>query len=234
MAVGDAYGALETRHGSPGEPDEIAERTERITRSVCRTVSEYAFRAAAESGGCVFGGPKWTVSPTYEGMLKGEMDAAAARHPDVAYRPVLIDATYAELLTGAVDQPLVIPALNRDGDCLCDLVLAMFGSIAGAESVLIALDDDLRPTVAMAEAPHGTAPGLQGKDVANPMAMFLAVAALLDHAARLGHFRADAVGAIIRAAVLDTAAAGIRTIDLGGSATTTEFAAAVIGRVGPS
>lgn len=231
MAVGDAYGALETRHGTPDGPDEIAERTERISRSVCRTVSEYAFRTAAETGGCVFGGPKWTVSPTYEGMLKDEMDAAAARHPDVAYRPTLIDATYAELLTGAVDQPLVIPALNRDGDCLSDLVLAMFGSIAGAESVLIALDDDLQPTVAMAEAPHGTAPALQGKDVANPMAMFLAVAALLDHAARLGHFRADAVGATIRAAVLDTAAAGTRTIDLGGTATTTEFAAAVIGRV---
>lgn len=101
MAVGDAYGALETRHRTPaGGDDEIAERTERISRKVCRTVTEYAFRTAAELGGCVFGGPKWTVSPTYEGMLKEEMDAAAARHPDIAYQPVLIDATYAELLTG--------------------------------------------------------------------------------------------------------------------------------------
>ena len=71
----------------------------------------------------------------------------------------------------------MIPCLNRDGDLLSDLVLPLFGSIAGAESVLLALDDELRTTVAMAEAPHGTAPALEGKDVANPMAMILAAAA---------------------------------------------------------
>ena len=81
--------------------------------------------------GEVYGGPKWTVSPVYEGMLKEEMDAAAERHPDVAYSPVLIDATYAGLVGLAPDAPLVIPALNRDGDCLSDLVLPLFGSIAG-------------------------------------------------------------------------------------------------------
>ena len=90
----------------------------------------------------VFGGPKWTVSPVYEGMLKEELDAAAERHPEVPYQPLLIDATYAGLLSGATDVPLVIPALNRDGDCLSDLVLPMFGSIAGAESVLLAFDED--------------------------------------------------------------------------------------------
>src|SRR5205823_5432562 len=134
-------------------------------------------------GARVFGGPKWTVSPVYEGMLKEEMDAAAARHPEVDYRPVLIDATYAGLLSGATDAALVIPALNRDGDCLSDLVLPMFGSIAGAESVLLAFDDTYDTTVAMAEAPHGTAPALMGKDLANPLAMILACGALLRHAA---------------------------------------------------
>ena len=54
----------------------------------------------------------------------------------------------------------MIPALNRDGDCLSDLVLPMFGSIAGAESVLLAFDEGYDTTVAMAEAPHGTAPAL--------------------------------------------------------------------------
>ena len=77
------------------------------------------------------------------------------------YFPVLIDATYAGLIAGARDMALVIPALNRDGDCLSDLVLPMFGSIAGAESVLLAFGDDYEPTVVMAEAPHGTAPALE-------------------------------------------------------------------------
>ena len=85
--------------------------------------------------------------------------------------------------------PLVIPALNRDGDCLSDLVMPMFGSIAGAESVLLAFDDDLQTQVAMAEAPHGTAPALEGKDLANPMAMILACAAVLQLRGRRGRRR---------------------------------------------
>src|SRR3954469_22309023 len=165
MAVGDAYGAEQWREGSEGADDEVAFRTEKVTRSTCRAVAEYSFRVAERMGAKVYGGPKWTVSPVYEGMLKEELDAAASRHPDVQYEPVLIDATYAGLMVGAADMPLVIPALNRDGDCLSDLVLPMFGSIAGAESVLLAFGEDFAPRVAMAEAPHGTAPALEGKDI---------------------------------------------------------------------
>src|SRR5689334_17102013 len=138
MAVDDAYGARQWREGSAeGADGGTGYRTEKITRSTCRAVAEYSFRTAERLDAKVYGGPKWTVSPVYEGMLKEEMDAAALRHPSVVYEPVLIDATYAGLLTGAADTPLVIPALNRDGDCLSDLVLPMYGSIAGAESILL-------------------------------------------------------------------------------------------------
>src|SRR5213082_2002187 len=177
MAVGDAYGAEEWREGE-GD-DEVAFRTERIERRVCRAVAEFAFRQADRTGAKVFGGPKYTVSPTYEGMLKEEMDAAAERHPDVPYEPQLIDATFARLIASTGD-PLVIPALNRDGDILSDLVLPLFGSIAGSESMLVAFDEDFEPDALMAEAAHGTAPSLRGKNVANPMAMILAAAALLE------------------------------------------------------
>ena len=95
MAVDDAYGAKQWREGDAGAPSEIAYRTEKITRSTCRAVAEYAFRTAEKMNARVYGGPKWTVSPVYEGMLKEELDEAAARHPDIAYEPVLIDATYA-------------------------------------------------------------------------------------------------------------------------------------------
>jgi isocitrate dehydrogenase (NAD+) len=244
MAVEDAYGAEQWREGAEGSPEEVAFRTERITRSTCRAVAEYAFRTAQKMRAAVYGGPKWTVSPTYEGMLKEEMDAAASRHPAVAYRPVLIDATYAGLLSGAPDAPLVIPALNRDGDCLSDLVLPLFGSIAGAESILLAFDEELRSTVAMAEAPHGTAPALQGKDLANPLAMILACGALLRYGAeRLqgsqGAAAADTAGApaaeaasrAIYEAALESLAAGVRTPDLGGHSGTTEFTTEVVERV---
>ncbi len=223
MAVGDAYGAKEWREGE-GDA-EAAFRTERIERSVCRAVAEFGFQLVERMGAKVFGGPKFTVSPVYEGMLKEEMDAAAERHPGVRYEPQLIDATFALLLSTSGD-PLVIPSLNRDGDILSDLVLPLFGSIAGSESMLIALDDDLAPRTVMAEAAHGTAPSLRGKNVANPMAMILAGAALLGY----GDEPAQQAGRAIREACLETVADGIRTADLGGHAGTSEYTDEVIRR----
>src|SRR3954465_8495860 len=223
MAVGDAYGAEEWREGE-GDT-EVAFRTERIERGVCRAVAEFAFREAERTGAKVFGGPKYTVSPTYEGMLKEEMDAASARHPEVVYEPQLIDATFA-LLIASTGDPMVIPALNRDGDILSDLVLPLFGSIAGSESLLVAFDEEYETRALMAEAAHGTAPSLRGKNVANPMAMILAGAALLSY----GDERARQVSRAIRESCLEAVGQGFRTADLGGHAGTSEFTDEVIRR----
>jgi isocitrate dehydrogenase (NAD+) len=95
---------------------------------------------------------------------------------------------------------------------------------------LLALDDRMIPVVAMAEAPHGTAPSLAGKNVANPMAMLLACAALLDQAAH-GDERLTERAAAIRTATLGLAADGIRTFDLGGEASTSEVVDGVVARV---
>ena len=153
---------------------------------------------------------------------------AAARHLDIAYEPQLIDATFALLLT-TMGEPLVIPTLNRDGDLMSDLVMQLFGSIAGAESLLLSFDDDFRIRCVMAEAPHGTAPRLFGKNLANPMAMILAAGALL------GHFpndeQAHRASHAIHAAVFEVVEHGTRTVDLGGQSTTTEFTDAVIAGV---
>jgi isocitrate dehydrogenase (NAD+) len=225
MAVGDAYGAREWREGE-GD-NEVALRTERIERRVCRAVAEFAFRQAERMEAKVFGGPKYTVSPIYEGMLKEEMDAAAERHPDVPYEPQLIDATFA-LLISSSGAPMVIPALNRDGDILSDLVLPLFGSIAGSESLLVAFGDDYVPDALIAEAAHGTAPALEGKDIANPMAMILAAAALLSHAEEE---KLQTAGRAIREACLEAVAEGLRTADLGGHSGTREFTDEVIRRI---
>jgi isocitrate dehydrogenase (NAD+) len=225
MAVDDAYNAREYREGE-GD-DEVACRVERISRRTCRAVAEFAFRQARRMHAQVAGGPKWTVSPVYEGMLKEELDAAAERYPDVRYRPMLIDATYALLVTHTGDA-LVVPALNRDGDCLSDMVLPLFGSIAGAESLLFAFDDDFRPAVVMAEAPHGTAPTLLGKNVANPLAMILAGAAVLSY---MNDADATAVSRAIYEAALEAVGEDVRTADLGGPTGTAEFTDEVIKRV---
>ncbi len=227
MAVGDAYGAREWRETTE-TGDEVALRTERLSRRTCRAVAEFSFQLAERHGAKVFGGPKYTVSPVYEGLFKEELDAAAARHPGVRYEPHLIDATYALLLQSA-GEALVIPALNRDGDTLSDLVLQMYGSIAGSESLVLAFDEDAaRVSVAMAEAPHGTAPGLQGKNLANPMGMILAGAALL------GYLRtpdADRASRAIYESVFEALSQGVSTFDIGGQTTTSDFTDEVVRRV---
>ena len=227
MARDDAYGAKEWREGEESSLDEMAYRTEKVSRRVCRAVAEYAFQHARRTGSKVFGGPKFTVSPVYEGMFKEELDAAATRYPDVRYEPQLIDATFA-LLLATTGEPMVIPTLNRDGDLLSDMVLQMFGSIAGSESLVISVNEEGHVDCVMAEAPHGTAPSLEGKNVANPMAMILAAAALLGHNETS---QARQASRAVYEATLETVYDGIRTADLGGSANTDEFTNEVIRRV---
>lgn len=225
MAVDDAYGAKEWREGE--DLDEWAFRTEKVSRRTCRFVAEYAFRHARRMGAKVFGGPKFTVSPVYEGMFKEEMDRAAALSPDIRYEPQLIDATYA-LLLATSGEPLVIPAMNRDGDNLSDLVMQMFGSIAGAESILLGFDENSAVNVAMSEAPHGTAPALEGKNVANPMAMMMAVASVLDYMDQ-PHLRTASRS--IYEATLEAVSEGVKTADLGGHSSTTDFVDDVLRRI---
>lgn len=227
MAVDDAYGAKEWRQISDGG-DEIAYRTSRISRLTCRTVAEFTFQYARRTGARVFGGPKFTVSATYEGMFKEELDAAAQRYADVAYQPLLIDATFA-LLLQTNGEALVIPALNRDGDLLSDMVLQMYGSIAGSESLVLGFDSlSHQVRTVMAEAPHGTAPALYGKNIANPMGMILAGAALLAYIPTPAAQRASEA---IYQAVFAVLHEGQVTPDLGGQMTTTDFTAEVIRRV---
>jgi len=227
MAVGGAYGADERRE-TASDGDEIALRTERISRRTCRAVAEFSFQHAERTGAKVFGGPKFTVSPLYEGMFKEELDLAAGRHPGVRYEPQLIDATYALLLQNA-GESLVIPALNRDGDCLSDLVLQMYGSLAGSESLVLAFDETAtRVCAVLAEAPHGTAPALEGKNIANPMAMILAGAALLNY---VGSPLAERASRAIYEAAFEAVYEGIATPDMRGQASTSEFTDEVIRRV---
>lgn len=225
MAVEDAYNAKEWREGEG--LDERAYSTRYISRRTCHAVAEYTFRYAQRNNAKVFGGPKYTVSPVYEGMLKEEMDAAHERYPQVRYDPQLIDATFA-LLLEMTGEALVIPALNRDGDTLSDLVLKMFGTIAGAESIILTFDEEFAVKTAVTEAPHGTAPSLEGKNIANPMAMILAGAALLRY---VRTDKATNASRAIYESVFETAYEGTRTVDLGGSATTTEFTDKVIAAV---
>ena len=84
----------------------------------------------------------------------------------------------------------------------------------------------------MAEAPHGTAPSLEGKNAANPMAMLLACAAILEHAvASTGDADYAVAARLIRDATLSAASDGVRTFDIGGDVTMSEVVDEVVRRV---
>jgi isocitrate/isopropylmalate dehydrogenase len=108
------------------------------------------------------------------------------------------------------------------------MVLQMFGSIAGSESLVISVNDQMQVDCVMAEAPHGTAPRLQGMNVANPMAMILAAAALLSH---MKEPEAKRASRAIYEGTLETVYDGIRTADIGGASKTDEFTNEVVSRV---
>jgi isocitrate/isopropylmalate dehydrogenase len=106
--------------------------------------------------------------------------------------------------------------------------MQMFGTIAGAESLLLAFDEAGEVSLAMSEAPHGTAPALEGKNVANPMAMVLAIAAILNYMPGADHHSAARA---IYESTLEAVSDGVKTADLGGHASTTQFTDEVIRRV---
>ena len=89
----DGAGAKEWREGD-GD-DEVAFRTERIERRICRAVAEFSFRLAAESGAKVFGGPKYTVSPDLRGDAQGGDGRSRRAAPGRRLRAAAIDATFA-------------------------------------------------------------------------------------------------------------------------------------------
>jgi isocitrate/isopropylmalate dehydrogenase len=100
---------------------------------------------------------------------------------------------------------------------------------AGSESLVLGFDEDAaRVNVVMAEAPHGTAPSLQGKNLANPMGMIMAGAALLGY---LGTATAERASRAIYEDVFEALAEGVATFDLGGQTTTSDFTAEIIRRV---
>ena len=132
----------------------------------------------------VFGGPKYTVTPTYEGMLKEEMDAAAGRHPDVRVRAAadrrdLRAPHRLEPASRSSSPPSTATATSSPISCCRSSARSPARSRCSSPSTTTTC-----PARVMAEAAHGTAPALKGKNVANPMAMILAGAALLGYRRR--------------------------------------------------
>ncbi|HVJ69056.1 MAG TPA: isocitrate/isopropylmalate dehydrogenase family protein [Caulifigura sp.] len=209
--------------------DQVATDTIVVTREGTRRVVEYAFHLAASRKGRPLDGrqtvtcvDKANVFRSFAFFRKVFFEVAAC-HPRVTADAAYVDAMSLYLVQnpGAYD---VLVMENQFGDILSDLGAAIVGGLGMAPSA------EIGEKHAMFQPSHGSAPTLAGKNVANPLAMILSAAMMFDW---LGDRHADpaatALGQSIEAAVKRMLAhSDIRTPDLGGTASTSDVARAVV------
>lgn len=199
-------------------PD-VAMSVRLITAKASRRIAEVAFRIAATRRKHVTMVGKRHVMKVTDGLFMREVEAVAARHPDITLREIDIDAMAADIYTRpqAFD---VILTTNMFGDILSNLVNALAGGL-GMASALNVGDEH-----AAANAGHGSAPDIAGRGIANPTGLILSAAALLRHLGlKDGAENYAAAGQAIESAVDGALAqAATRTGDLGGTAGTEQAA----------
>ncbi len=149
-------------------------------------------------------------------------DEAAARHPGVATERLYVDACSAMLVRRPWDFDVMVME-NMFGDILSDLTAGLIGGMGMAPSA------DIGDTHAVFQPCHGTAPDIMGQGLANPSAMILSTAMMLDWLAdKFDHAPAAEAARRIEGAVDRAFAAGIKPRDLGGQDGTAAVAKAVL------
>ncbi|MDZ4728744.1 MAG: isocitrate dehydrogenase [Xanthomonadales bacterium] len=191
-----------------------------ITRKGSERVTRYAFDLARREGRKkVTLVHKANILKAVSGLFLDVAREVAAEYPDIKNEEMIVDATCMRLVMDP-HQFDVIVTTNLFGDIISDLCAGLIGGLGLAPGA------NIGKTAAMFEAVHGSAPDIAGKQIANPCALLLAAAMMLTH---LG--MTDKAN-LLRAAIIDTMAAGDRvTPDLGGSGKTAEFADAIIERI---
>jgi len=189
-----------------------------------RHAARFAFKLAMLRGGGVVSTSKYTIQRNTDGLFEEAVGNIAQDYPGIPYRRELFDA----LLAGIIMFPerySVIVCPNEYGDFLSDTACGLIGSVGLGDSSSYAFDDNGVVRLAMFDPAGGTAPDIAGEDVCNPAAALFAFSSLLRHVGELEASRT------LRAAVLDSIAAGEKTADIGGDLSTTAFTEAVAGRV---
>ena len=220
----------------PGEfmpTEDVAMALRKVTRRASIRIAEAAFEEAAArkaSGrgpGRVTAVHKANVMRMSDGLFLACVREVAPRFPDIAYDERIIDAMCAHLVRRPGDYD-VICTTNMFGDILSDLASELAGSLGLAASVNYGGDH------AMAQAQHGSAPDIAGRNIANPTSLIGSAAMLLDWIGRRKGSDVLRKAAAGIEAALDGVLGdpGLRTPDLGGSAGTDLFARAVADRVG--
>jgi isocitrate dehydrogenase (NAD+) len=205
-----------------GDPRAVGESLAIVTRAGCERIVRYAFEYAIRQG-------RKKVTIVHKAnilkMVSGlflEVGRRIGKEYEgrIESNDMIVDNCAMQLVLRP-EQFDVMVTTNMFGDILSDEVSGLVGGLGLAPGANIGTH------ASIFEAVHGSAPDIAGKGIANPSAQMLAAAMMLDHlgeTAQANRLR----GAVEQVIVAD----GIRTRDLGGSATTREFGDAVAGRVG--
>jgi isocitrate dehydrogenase (NAD+) len=209
-----------------GEHDEISEDGDRaeilgvVTKKGSDRILRFAYEIARKRGrGMVTVVHKANILKATSGLFLDRSREIRRDYPEIQTREMIVDNASMQLVLNP-HQFDVIVTTNLFGDILSDLCAGLIGGLGLAPGANIGEE------AAIFEAVHGSAPDIAGKGIANPTALMLAAALMLDH---LG---LDSPASRLRHAIRETLADGRRsTADLGGSATTSEYAEAIAWRL---
>ena len=206
----DLYAGLEHQI-VPGVVESLKIITEKASTRIGRFAFEYARRHRRKRVTAIH---KANIMKMSDGLFLDSVRAVAKEFPDIAYDERIIDAACMQLVLAPERfDVLVLP--NLYGDIVSDLAAGLVGGLGVVGAA------NLGPSCAVFEAVHGSAPDIAGKGIANPTALLLSAILMLQHIGEPA--AADAV----MKALASVLSAGVRTRDLGGNATTREFADAV-------
>ena len=202
------------------DPRAVAQATSVMTREGCRRICRFAFEYAKTQGRKkVTIVHKANILKATSGLFLETAHQVAKEYEGViASEDKIVDNTAMQLVTNP-QQFDVIVTTNMFGDILSDEAAGLIGGLGLAPGA------NIGSKAAIFEAVHGSAPDIAGKGVANPTALMLAAAMMLDHVGEL-----EAGRRLRRAIETVIVTDNVRTRDLGGRAATAEFAAAVAAR----
>ncbi|KAK9859814.1 hypothetical protein WJX84_006313 [Apatococcus fuscideae] len=199
----------------------VVESLKVITRVASTRVAEYAFKYAVDNQRRkVTAVHKANIMKMADGLFLRCCREVHEKYPDIEYNEVIVDNACMQLVKNPSQfDVLVMP--NLYGDIISDLCAGLIGGLGLTPSGNIGAGG-----LALMEAVHGTAPDIAGHNKANPTALLLSSVMMLRH---LGQ---NDVADNLQQAVLTTIAEGkFRTGDLGGTATTSEFAQAIMDKL---
>ncbi len=199
--------------------ENTAESIKIITRSASTRIAEFAFDYAVKNNRkevCVV--TKANICKLSDGLFLECARETAKKYPDISFKEILVDNCCMQLVQNP-NQFDILLLPNLYGDIVSDICAGLIGGLGIAQGANIGKD------YAVFEPVHGSAPDIAGQDKANPTAMLMSAIEMLNFTGE------NKAASRIKNALLKTLEEGIKTADIGGSASCSEFTNAIIAKL---